>query len=565
MKRGTLRSIAARSLRAATFALLAGATVQLAGCADENDPKTWVKRLDEPAQRSAAAKRLSQFFDDAMTKANKNREDPIVTGLLNDVVEPMTKVYVAGNLDDKTRKELMKSLADMRDPRTAPALAKAFNDFEPGKNDDDVKFAAQAAGGLAKQGKLTDTTVVDALWGCFAKLQPTKVKSINLVKDVHDAVLVVKHPSYGPKAVDKLAPPIDPDNADSVTDQAEFWQKTSIQVLKELKFEPAARALVKVVLTPTKGMLRGAANSALMNIPKASEPLFVGAINGSDAELAKMLKEIPDKAGMAVAADAVSWISRPAGRDALLAALPNADNDTNRTVIAQSLTRYPADQKIQDALLATYKKLPPGTRLKAPGDPFGRPVLVQVGASLYDAGLTDWVVHEVSSSKGDEAGSMQVFGIEAAIKLMTKGQVPAVTALVSKVWAPKEQEENFKSAGAIATQCGQDAACYVKVLDDPIPTTPRTQATKAVKACWMAAMYGKDDTKQALLGKIDKVRDPGVRLALVEAIDHLAPKGDTAAAAAIEKIVDADEASGNAGGDDALVKVAQRLRARAMP
>jgi len=135
----------------------------------------------------------------------------------------------------------------------------------------------------------------------------------------------------------------------------------------------------------------------------------------------------------------------------------------------------------------------------------------------------------------------------------------------SKVWAPKEQEENFKSAGAIATQCGQDAACYVKVLDDPIPTTPRTQATKAVKACWMAAMYGKDDTKQALLGKIDKVRDPGVRLALVEAIDHLAPKGDTAAAAAIEKIVDADEASGNAGGDDALVKVAQRLRARAMP
>jgi hypothetical protein len=79
-------------------------------------------------------------------------------------------------------------------------------------------------------------------------------------------------------------------------------------------------------------------------------------------------------------------------------------------------------------------------------------------------------------------------------------------------------------------------------------------------------MYGKDDTKKALVGVIDKVKEPGARLAVVEAIDYLSPKGDAATAAALDKIVAADVASGNKEliqGDDAVVKVANRLRARA--
>ncbi|MFX6803731.1 hypothetical protein ABTH20_19950, partial [Acinetobacter baumannii] len=84
------------------------------GCADENDPQTWVKRLDDPAQRPASLKRLTQFFEDGMTKANKNRDDAAIKELLDKIVEPMTRSYVAGGLDEKTRKELAKFLADTR-------------------------------------------------------------------------------------------------------------------------------------------------------------------------------------------------------------------------------------------------------------------------------------------------------------------------------------------------------------------------------------------------------------------------------------------------------------------
>src|SRR6266511_2747631 len=97
------------ALPLAALACAATAT-SMVGCGDENDPKTHVKKLDDPAQRAGAVKRLAQFFEDTMTKANKNRESKEVKDLLDVIVEPMTKVYTAGNLDEKTRKELAKSL-----------------------------------------------------------------------------------------------------------------------------------------------------------------------------------------------------------------------------------------------------------------------------------------------------------------------------------------------------------------------------------------------------------------------------------------------------------------------
>jgi hypothetical protein len=547
-------------------ALLAASVTTLMACADENDPKTWVKRLDDPAQRAAAITRLSQFYEDAVTEAQGKRDDAKVQAVLADVVDPLTKTYLAGNLDDKTRVQLIKSLADMRDPRTGPALAKAFNDFEPGKNDDDVRYASDGVKNLAKDGKMTDQSVIDALWKCFAKFQPSKAKSINLVTNLHDAVLAVSAPSYGPGAVALLAAPVDMASTDSQLDQLQFWQKTAVQIIKQLKYGPAAKPLVTVLLTPTKGDLRASTNAAILAIAKDAEPVLIAALNKTDPDLAKLNSAMPDNAGTMVLADSISWLSRPAGKAALLAILPNAGNDTNRTVIAQSLTRYPSAPDITAAVLGTYKSLAGDSKLKTPNEPFARPVLAQVTASLYDTTLTDWVVKEVNGAKGDEGASMQVFGLESAAKLMTKAQEKEVGDSVTKFWAPKEQEL-YKAAVAVTDKCLADASCYVKVLDEPMGSTGAA-SMRAIKACWMAAIYGNDQTKADLISRVSKVTDPSARLALVEAIDHLAPKGDTASADALDKIVASDEASANKdliAGDDAVVKVSQRLRARAAP
>lgn len=541
----------------------------LSACADENDPQTWVKRLDDPAQRPAAIKRLSQFFDDATTKANKNLEDPQVKQVVDVVVEPMSKVYTTVALDEKTRKDLIKVLADMRDPRAAPAIAKAFNDYEAGKNDEDVKYASQAVVNLAKQNKMTDQGVIDALWNCFSKFQASKTKSINLVTDLHDAVLAVKSPSYGPKATEKLAAGVDPKIPEQARDQIQFWQLTAIQVLSDLKYTQGIHALVTVVVNPSKRDLRSTANAALMRMPKEAEPVLIAALKGTDPTFAKYAAMYDDKSYIAVVADSLSWLSRPAGKAAILEALATADNDQNRTILAQSLVHYPPDPTLVKAFLDAYAKIPPTAAIALLNGANAHGQLTQASAQFYQPNLTDWLVKEISTAKGEAADEMQLFALDAAIKLMQSGQLNAVKEQVNKEGTELEKNK-YKLASQVVQKCGADVNCYVKVLDDPIPSSPPTAAETAVKAAWMAAEYGVGNTavRSALVDKVDKVKQPGARLALAEAIDFLAPLGDAAAADKLDKLVDADRATGDKNllmGDDVVVKVAQRLRARALP
>jgi len=53
-----------------------------------------------------------------------------------------------------------------------------------------------------------------------------------------------------------------------------------------------------------------------------------------------------------------------------------------------------------------------------------------------------------------------------------------------------------------------------------------------------------------------------VRLALLEAIDHLSPQGDKAAGDRLEKQVETDQAAGNKAGTDEMYRVALKLRSR---
>jgi hypothetical protein len=541
------------------------ASTMLVACDDDNEPKTWVKRLDDPAQRAGAIKRLTQFFEDDMTKANKNRDSETVKSLLDEIVDPMAKQYVAGNLDEKTRKELMKFLADTRDPRTGPALAKAFNEYEAGKNEDDVKYAAEAVKGLVDAKRLTDQNVKDALWNCFSKFQVSKTKMFNLVKGLHDAVVAVSDPSYGPKAIDKLTPPVDPKNVDNVRDQLQFWQLTSVQVLGELRFAPAVKPRVVVRLTPTKKDLQATVNSALLRIGKDSDAALIAALSGTDPDYARQEALWDQKGYVAVVGDELATISRPEGRDAVLAALAAADNDTNRTVLAQALVKFPADPRLIPAFLAAYKQLAANTSIDAMGGANAHGILAQASSMFFDPTLTDWLLKEIASAKGDEADAMQLLALESAIKLMSPAQKAAVGASVTKEGTPREKDMYARAAGAL-DKCNVDPDCYLTLLDVPIPSTPATASMSAAKAAWMAAIYAKDSTQAQLASRVDKMRAASTRYDIVTALDRLTPKGDTNIAAQLDKVVETDTASGNKEllmADDVVAKVAMRLRARA--
>jgi len=561
--RGTALATPARHFAMAGLAGLA--TVALvAGCADENDPKTWVKRLDSQADRAPAIKRLDQFFNDTMSTSGNKREDEKVKKLLDDAVEPLAKTYIAGGLDDKTRKDLIKLLGDMGDTRAAPAYAKAFKDFEPGKNDDDVKYAAQGTMRLAAAGTATDQGLVDALWDCFAKFQPSKNnKSINLVKDLQGAVMAVKHPSYGPKAVALLAAPVtDPKGPSQGVEQIQFWQSSAARLVGDLKYTGGIKQLVKVLMTPTKADLSFPVRLALTKMPKESEPVLVAALKGTDPDLAALGAAYPEKGYIPRVAEPLAYISRPAGRDAIVEALAAADNDAFRTILATDLTHFPSEPKLVKAYLDAYAKVAPNAAIALMGGGNGHAILAQSAANFFDPSLTEWLLKETAAAKGEAADAMPPAALQAAIKLMNSSNSKAVGDAVGKIPNQAVEKDMYKAAAAVLDKCKENATCYLGVLDTPVPSTPAAAKMGHVKAVWMAAIYGNPAVKADLLGRVEKTKDNSLRLAMLEAIDHLSPQGDAAAAEKLEKIVDSDKAAGVNAATDAVVKIALKLRSR---
>lgn len=544
-----------------SLSLLLGSAC-LSACADENDPKTWVKRLDDPAQRGPALKRLDEMYQGAMSSANSNRDDPKVKGIIDDADEALVKVYTTQQLDEKTRKDLIKLIADMGDPRGAPAFAKAFKDYEPGKNDEDVKFAAQGTSRLSTQGKLTDQGLIDALWECFSKFKPSQAKSINLVQDLASAVKTVKHPTYGAKAAALLAMPIpDPKNVNDQRDYLQFWQQTSAQLIGDTKYAAGIPPLVKVLLTPSKAALSLPVRTALMKMPKEAEPELVKALKG-EGDYQKLAEGYEARGYMPLIAEPIAYISRPSGNAALIEQLQKGDlTPQNRVMLARYLGHFPPDPKNVTAYKEAYAKVPADAPIAAMNGANGHALMLEAAANLWDSTLTEWIVKEVNSAK-TETESHQSSGLPAAIKLMTNEQSKIVSDAVNKISGPAIEKEKFKSASSVLDKCKKESGCYLSFLDTPIPSTPDTAKWGHYKAVWMVVSLKDASTKGKLLEKLDKIKDPDVRLDILLAIDALSPQGDAAAADKLEKLVAEAEKSGNKGGVDEMYRIALKLRAR---
>ncbi|HTB74981.1 MAG TPA: hypothetical protein VK762_17145, partial [Polyangiaceae bacterium] len=262
------------------------------------------------------------------------------------------------------------------------------------------------------------------------------------------------------------------------------------------------------------------------------------------------------------------------GRDAVLSALPTADTDTTKTEFAQSLVQFPPDPRAAPAFLAAYNKLTWNSSVELLGAIKPRAALAQASGSLYDSSLTDWLVKETLAAP--DAAS-KLLPIEAALKLMPADQKAAVGAALQKAKSElpadvfQASKQMFDYASQALDKCGAGPSCYLGVLDEPIPSSPTTANWRAIKSAWMTVIYGQsspDATRAELLKRVDKVKDASARLAVVEAVDRLAPKGDTAAADALDKIVASDQKAGDKNvlmADDSVVKIALRLRARAAP
>src|SRR5512142_1140327 len=151
----TLASLIARiSLGTAAVITTGVVATTLVGCKDDSQPDYWVDKLPDASWRPRAIKRLEQFYEDAITRSNKDTAAPEVKALLDKISEPLTKAYVSyyDDYDTKTRVSLIKLISSFKDPRTEPALKKAFDEFakhpKTDKDNADIKWATRGEGAL---------------------------------------------------------------------------------------------------------------------------------------------------------------------------------------------------------------------------------------------------------------------------------------------------------------------------------------------------------------------------------------------------------------------------------
>ncbi|WP_437571487.1 hypothetical protein [Sorangium sp. So ce542] len=572
-----LRSLLLGAATASSMALSAGI---VAGCADENDPETHVKRLDDPATVTPSVNRLVQFFEDAMTRDNKDRNGPTVKPLLDKIIEPMTQRCVAGDLDERTNSKLIKFISDTRDPRGDACLIKALKDYKPESTEEDVRWAVRGLGAMKSE------KAAEPLMAVFTKLQHGKPKGSTISRDVHDAMIEINSKSWEDGLITMLGRPInDPKDVATMRNEL-FWQITAAELLGWQRSEKAVVPLLKVVLSPLKA---DAATTAILALTKIGKPAIQPAIQllqGEHKELIEYskvenLKAAGDKpsaeqkkaaetAHVAAAALVLATIGRQESVQPLLSALEKAE-DVPRAIIARELTKVPKTPETLAAFQAAYEKTPASLEMP-PAGINARVMLAEAAGNFFDASLVPWIVKTGLEARGEEDDVAQIrdVSLQTALKLMKPDQVADVDRLANTRTSGggtvgKSMEKEIKLAKDLLNGCGTKVDCYIGKLGDPASQAKETQF-QGIKAAYMTGVLGSPDVRQQIIDALPKVLNAAVRFVSVSVIDALSPKGDAEVATKLQKIVDEGEASKDPekiSGNAPFKTVIYRLTARA--
>jgi hypothetical protein len=546
------------------FAALAAGAVTVAGCADENDPMTHVDRLKDPATRPGAVNRLVQFFEDAMTNDQKNREGANVKPLLDKIVKPMNEVCVAGDLDERTNSKLIKFMSDARHAEGEPCLVKALKDYKPDSTEEDIRWAARGIKALKLTGKVGPESV-KAVYDVFAKMKPSKPKAGAMYRDVYDAMIALSDPSWEPDLIKNIEKNVtDPKKRESLLDEVQWSMITSAKILGDIKSEKAVPSLIKVMLTPSKADAHMTSVLGLVKIGKTATTSAIALLKGENAELKKYSYEqcfeaLDDKgkkdkdqlkkcesSHIATAALVLATIGRDESGAPLMEAIDKAD-DVPRAIIARELPKLPKSPATVEAFQKAMEK----TSLTLSLPPAGqnaRESLLDAAPTFFDGSLVPWLLKLAETAKGDETdvAGFKETSLLSIMKMMKADQLADVEKFAAgknlgadgkPSTVGKAFEKEMAQAKALLQACGDKVECYLAKLADPASQDEKQQFT-GIKAIYMVGILGSPDVRGKLLDLMPKLKNSAIRGLAASVIDFYSPKGDKAMADRLQKIVD---------------------------
>lgn len=526
-----------------------------AGDREPAPPSGWRAKLADPRARAATVKELRRLYEDTAVAADGKRDAPEVRALVDRIVSPLVDAYVAyyADMDPETRVELIRLLGELDDPRIAPAIEKAFQEFAKAptgdRNRNDVQWAARAAR------ELRLTNIAAAVLAVFSKLRASTPLGGLTYRDLNAVMVATPDPSWTKPLMDMLARPIvrprdakDTAAVDAYRDQL-FWQTTAAQVLGELRAESAIDSLVAVTLSPDKADVQPTAVLALVRLGKSAVARVTPLLARDDAR--------------ATAAIILGSIGRGEAEAALIAAAASA-SDVDRAIIARELTKLPPTAASKAAFLAAFAKTPLSTSV-LPGVN-ALEMLADAAGQFHDPAFVGPLYDRARKTTGnrDDAVTFRSAVAVTLLKLARPDQLPKAKAAVDQ-WGTALEKKLLQQATELAQRCAKSASCYVGEMANAANQTQSTQFI-AIKAGYMAVVFADAKTRDEILTKLDAFENRAVRFVAAQAIDHLSPTGSREAAATLRAVLDRNAEHRDpvlTATDAPLRQVLVRLEARA--
>lgn len=526
----------ARSLALAVISL--SLFVVLAGChADDNDAAGQAEELADPVRREHAVGRLQAIFGQVLVEAKGDRKSPAIKAFNDATHEQLTKTYLEHPEDSQNGLRILQLMAEMRDPRTIPALLKAL-EWQAEITEDHAVTAART---LTEMDVPPDQKgeVVEKIAAALARVEGNRGADNRMRKSFIEVLGKLK---------DKRATPVLTEIALRQSDQQNFlFNLLATQQLVATADADAVPAMIKGLYmfdTANPQMrMNEEAESVLVAIGKpALEPLLA-TLRGENEEVNKLVelsiesfrrKDPQIAAAMnkqnLVAHEAVMALGRLGLCEALdplieETKVANPERRANAAIALVSLSCPASDTpKIVAALKKVYDE----------SDKQIRPQLLVAARHLYSDEVMPMLL-SVATTTETELPPVQAYGFVSYALLANKAEAQKVKGVLEKEELIKTLIQDYAVALKAAEECDKDVDCWVGKLSDSDKVVLR-------KASNMLARLGGGSDK-AIAGLVNLLghEDLEVRNEALSAIDHLAVKGSQLAVDKISALEAAED------------------------
>jgi HEAT repeat protein len=399
---------------------------------------------------------------------------------------------------------------------------------------------------------------------------------------LNEAMLALPQKSWAGPLKAALEPAIVPptgkdDVADKMNDYRDqlFWQTTAAEVLGVLQDESAVEPLLRVMLDPTKADVQPTALLALVKIGKPAADRTIKVLSGADEKLVNFAtrrvqevtkaKEPPkDRPYVPTAALILGTIGRADTIGAMVEALKKEDKDVNKAILARELAKIPATPQSKDAFKSAFESISLETNVP-PGDN-ALQMLAESAGMFYDPGMIEWLLGRAEATKGagDDKKALQTAITVTVLKLAKPEQLPLAKRAVTS-YGTQLEKDLYATSEKLLKACGDRASCYLAEIEKGENQDQKNQFA-AIKAGYMIAMLGNEQSRDELIARLESIENPAVRFTAASAIDYLSPKGSKDAASKLRAIITKNKQSADSNkvqGDAPLKLVMYRVESRA--